>query len=108
MTVRLERARAPVLLAAALTLFLARAGAAQAAVDTLAEVQRAAGSGDFSAAERFVRAEPDPLVAARAEVWLMFRARNFDAAYEAAERGLAIDPSDLWLAERASACAPRA
>ena len=79
--------------------------ASQANPDTLAEVQRAAGDGDFARGLRLARAESDPLTALRAEVWLMYRARDFDASYAAAERGLAIAPGDVWLAERASACA---
>src|SRR5690349_18518249 len=66
---------------------------------------RAAESGSFARAESLVDAETDPVIAARARVWLLFRARDFDAAFEAAGRGLALAPGDVWLAERATACA---
>lgn len=81
------------------------AHASQVSPDTLEEVQRAASDGDFARGLGLARAASDPLTALRAEVWLMYRAREFDAAYAAAERGLNLAPDDLWLAERACASA---
>ena len=77
----------------------------QAGPDTFAEVQHAADNGDFARGLTLARADTDPLTALRAEVWLLYRARDFDAAYAAAERGLQISSGDLWLSERACASA---
>jgi hypothetical protein len=75
------------------------------AQDTFADVQTAAESGEFARALELARAQPQPLDALRAEVWLRFRARDFAQAQSAAERALALAPEELWLAERALACA---
>jgi predicted Zn-dependent protease len=81
------------------------ARALQTGGDTLADIQRAAAEGEFARAMDIVRAESDPLTALRAEVWVEYRARDFEGACAAAERGLALLPGDLWLAERATASA---
>jgi hypothetical protein len=61
--------------------------------------------GDPLAALDLARGETDPVQRARAEVWIYYRARDFDSALAAAELGLASDPQDLWLLEREGACA---
>jgi hypothetical protein len=73
--------------------------------DTLAQVHAAAESGEFAAALQLARSEVDPLTALRCEVWLHYRARDFALAQTAAERALELSPDELWLAERALACA---
>lgn len=93
----LERARA---LALAVL-----AGGAAVRADTLAEVQRAAEAGEFARGLQLARAEADPLESLRAQVWLRYRARDFEAAFAAAEQALLLKPDDLWLAERACAAA---
>ena len=82
------------LLALACVAAPAPAHAFQSSVDTLAEIQRAANEGEFARAMDIVRAESDPLTALRAQVWLEYRARDFEGAHEAAERGLALLPGD--------------
>ena len=79
--------------------------AARAQVDTLAEVQEAAAVGDYARGLSLARADADPLTALRAEIWLLYRARDFEGAYDAAERALKLEPTDVWLAERACAAA---
>jgi len=74
---------------------------------TIERVRALAESGDYPGALSTARAEPEPLAAVQAEVWLYFRARDFRASLEAAERGLRAAPGDPWLLERASASALR-
>lgn len=101
MRVRCEVGRG---LAARLAICVLAVGAS-ARADTVSEVQRAAEAGEFSRALQLARAEVDPLISLRAQVWLHYRARDFDAAFAVAEQGLAVAPDDLWLAERATAAA---
>lgn len=75
--------------------------AARASGDTLDAVRERANAGHFAQAHALLELEPDPLLRARAEVWLLYRARHVDEALAAAELGLEIAPSDLWLSERA-------
>lgn len=98
----LERVRAWATAALALAVL---AGGAIAHADTLAEVQRAAEAGEFARGLQLARAETDPLASLRAQVWLRYRARDFEAAFAAAEQALLLAPDDLWLAERACAAA---
>ncbi|HTF87912.1 MAG TPA: hypothetical protein VK843_05850 [Planctomycetota bacterium] len=88
-----------------LTLFGLLPGQWSPVADTLAEVQKAAEAGEFAQALQLARADLDPLAANRAEVWLLYRARDFEGVREAAERGLELAPGDVWLAERATAAA---
>lgn len=74
------------------------------AQDTFQDVRQAAERGEFAAAAARIERESDPVAAARARVWLEFRARDFDGAQASAEAGLRIEPRDAWLAERALAC----
>ncbi len=97
-----ERVRARATLALALAVL---AGGAAVHADTLAEVQRAAEAGEFARGLQLARAEADPLASLRAQVWLRYRARDFEAALAAAEQALQLAPEDLWLAERACAAA---
>ncbi len=80
-------------------------GGAHLHADTLAEVQRAAEAGEFARGLQLAQAEADPLVSLRAQVWLRYKARDFEAAHAAAEQALLLAPDDLWLAERACAAA---
>ncbi len=73
--------------------------------DTMEQVQRAASLGEFGQAQRIAELEPDALASVRAQVWLAYRARDFTAVQALAERGLALDPTDLWLCERSLASA---
>lgn len=73
--------------------------------DTLAEVRAAAEAGEYQRGLALARAEPDPLASLQAQVWLRYRARDFDEALAAAEQALQLAPADLWLSERATASA---
>lgn len=86
-------------------LLLCGGGVQPTGADTLALVQRAAQEGEFARALEIVRAESDPLSALRAQVWLDFRARDFAGAQRSVQAALALAPEELWLAERAVACA---
>ena len=90
--------------AAVLSLLLATPARAQ---DVFERARERAEAGEFAAALEVARSATDRLEGAQAEVWVMFRARDFAACLAAVERGLAAAPDDPWLLERGSACALR-
>ena len=69
------------------------------------QVQSLVAGRRFGEAWSGLQAIEDPRLAARAEADLSFFARDFSGSLAAAERGLALDGSDLFLLHRATAAA---